>query len=116
MYHKALAFGEAADAQRGVGAGDQKRPREAAAGDRRAAGLLQRLRAETRHVGRRLRRRLGELIDPLLQKLLIGAQIRQFVGARRRKTRQQRDRRGEPADRRKGANSRHSGHRDPPIN
>ena len=60
-----------------------------------------RLRAEPRHIGRRLRWRLGELINPLLQELLIGTQIRQLICRRRTRARQQRECRGEPANHRK---------------
>ena len=79
---------KAADAQRGVGARDQERAWEAAAGHRHA---------DLRPAGRRRRGAtrgdvgaLRQLIDAALQQFLIGTQIRQLVGARRRKTRQQR--------------------------
>jgi len=84
---KGAGVGEAADAQRGVGARDQKRSREAAADRRYPRHLFMGLRAKPRHIGCRLRRRLRELVDPLLQELLIGAQIRQLVCRRRTRTR-----------------------------
>jgi hypothetical protein len=54
---------------------------------------------------------LSELVDAALQKLLIGPQISQLVGAGRWKTRQQCDRRGHAANRRQGADSTRFRHR-----
>jgi hypothetical protein len=82
-----------ADADRGVGARDQKRAREAATCHRhnwRSLGPVGR-RDPVPGAGRR-RRRLGELVEPALEKLLISTEIRQFVSRSGRKTRQQRDR------------------------
>src|SRR6516165_12288899 len=77
------AVGVAADAQRSVGAGDQKRPREAAGDDRRPGAGAGRLLAKPRHIlsGRRRarRRRLRELVDPLLEELLVGPQIGELI-------------------------------------
>ena len=56
---------------------------------------------------------LRQLVDPLLQELLIGAQIGELVSARAGKTRQQRDHRGRPADRRHVADIPLSGHCSP---
>src|SRR5437899_1981 len=88
------AVGVAADAQRGVGAGDQKRSREAAGGNWRVKRT--RLRAEPRHIWPRWG--LRELVDPFLEELLIGPQIRQLVGPSRRRTRQQYNGGDGPAD------------------
>jgi hypothetical protein len=46
---------------------------------------------------------LRELIYPFLKEFLISPQIRQLIGARRRKTSQQRDCSAHPADRRHAA-------------
>src|SRR5580700_2132556 len=68
----------AADAQRGVGAGDQEGAREAAADE-----------ADARHLFRAHRgdaaawHGLRQLVDPLLEQILVGAHIRQLVGPRR---------------------------------
>ena len=75
------------------------------------------LRPKPRHVGprrRSRRRRLRELIDPFLEELLIGPQIRQFIGAHRRKASQQHNRDAQPADRRHAADIPLPGHRRPP--
>ena len=97
--------GDAADAQRGVGAGDQKRSREAAGGDRCCGRAGLRPKPRHKRAGCR-RRRLRELIDPFLEELLIGPQIRQLIGARRGKASQQRNRCH-------AADIPHSGHRSP---
>ena len=100
-----LCPGDAADAQRS---------REAAGGDR-CRGRPG-LRPEPRHKrrGSARRRRLRELVDPFLEELLIGPQIRQLIGVRRAKASQQRNRGAQPADRRHAADIPLLGHRDPP--
>src|SRR5438132_6493926 len=70
-----MGVDEAADAQRRLGAGDQKRSREAAHRDRRRRRPS--LRPESRHIWTRWARgrRLRELVDPFLEELLISLQI-----------------------------------------
>src|SRR5204863_2669213 len=60
-------------------------------------------------------RRLGELVDPLLEELLISLQIRQFIGARRGKARQQRNRSSCPTNRRHASDIPLPGHRPSPL-
>src|ERR1700749_3700371 len=94
---------KAADADRRVGTRDQERPRKAAAayrGARRRLGAEGRTGAAARYATRCRRLTLRQLVDAALQQLLIGAQIRQFVGAGGWKTGQQCDRRGYTANRR----------------
>src|ERR1700737_3122502 len=102
--------GDAADAQRSLGPGDQKRSREAA--DRHRRSRRPGLGSKTRHVWPGCgRRRLRELIDPFLEELLIGPQIRQLIGARRGKASKQSNGGAQPADRRHVADIPLRGHR-----
>src|ERR1700730_3848991 len=101
---------DAADAQRSLGPGDQKRSREAA--DRHRRTRRPGLGSKTRHVwpggGRG---RLRELSDPFLEELLIGPQIRQLVGSRRRRTRQQHTRNSQTTNCRRAGKIPLPGHR-----
>src|SRR5262249_29317946 len=71
------------------------------------------LHPKPRHIGSggSRRRGLGELIDPLLEELLIGPQIRQLVSSSRGGARDQRDGGDGPADRRYAEVTPIAGHR-----
>ena len=101
----------AADPDRGVGAWDQEGARETAAEARLPGG--RRWWAARIEPAHRRDGRLRQLVEATLQELLIGAQIRQLVGLGRRQARQQRDRSGQPAQRRDRADSPLSAHCSP---
>jgi hypothetical protein len=98
-----------ADPERGVGARDQERAREAAP-DRTGPGRRRRRPPGVCLAGPR---DLRQLVDTLLEEILIGAQISQLIGLGRRQARQQRHNGGKPAERRHGGDSPLSGHCSP---